>query len=140
MSQPSANMKAVLVLAQHKTLGPILKPALDVENDSIKWERLHYGGQSGGVQIALSWAYCLFCDEPPPVNWNYRNPFELGNLDRDMVVLIFQALSVRHDFISLSVEDKPKSDFQKMVEGFGDQMVKDEKRKNLKVVPNDGKE
>ena len=128
-------MKAVLVLAQHKNLGLTLKPALNIERDSISWESLGYGGQSGGVQTALSWAYCLFCDELPPKDWNYRDPFDgFGNLDRDIQVLIFQAMAIRQGFVSLTVEDQPKSGIQQMIEKMGEQMVKDEKRKGFKVI------
>ncbi len=128
-------MKSVLVLAQHKNLGLILKPALNIERDSINWESLGYGGQSGGVQTALSWAYCLFCDELPPKDWNYRDPFDgFGNLDRDIQVLIFQAMAIRQGFVSLTVEDQPKSGIQQMIEKMGEQMVKDEKRKGFKVI------
>lgn len=135
MSNPSSNMKAVLVLAQHKNLGLTLKPALNIERDSISWESLGYGGQSGGVQTALSWAYCLFCDELPPKDWNYRDPFDgFGNLDRDIQVLIFQAMAIRQGFVSLTVEDQPKSGIQQMIEKMGEQMVKDEKRKGFKVI------
>lgn len=138
MSEPSSNMKAVLLLASHKSLKPILEPALNIERDSIKWELFGYGGQSGGVQTVLSWAYCLFCDELPPKDWNYRDPFDgFFSLDRDLQVLVFQAMAIRHGFVSLSVEDRPKSDFQKMVEGFGDQMAKDEKRKGFKIIKPD---
>lgn len=141
MSEPSSNMKAVLVLASHKNLQPILEPALNIERDSIDWNRFGYGGQSGGVQTVLSWAYCLFCDELPPKDWNYRDPFDgFFSLDRDIQILVLQAMATRHGFVRLTVEDKPKSDFQKMVEGFGEQMVKEEKRKGFKVVQGDGKE
>lgn len=135
MSRPSPNMKAVLVLAQHKYFGPIIKPALDVERDSVDWTALGYGGQSGGTQTLISWCYCLFCDELPPKEWGYRDPFEgFGSLDRDIQVLLFQAQAALHGFVSLSVEDEPKSDLQKMIKGFAEQMEKDEKRKNLKII------
>lgn len=137
-TEPSSNMKAVLVLAQNKNLKPILTPALNIERDSINWESFGYGGQSGGVQTALSWAYCLFCDELPPKDWNYRDPFDgFFSLDREIQILILQAMATRHGFVELTVEDKPKSDFQKMVEGFGEQMAKDEKRKGFKVIKGD---
>jgi hypothetical protein len=138
MSEPSSNMKAVLVIAQNKNIGPIITPALNIERDSINWEMLRYGGQSGGVQAALSWAYCLFCDELPPKDWNYRDPFEgFFSLDREIQVLILQAMAARHGFINLIVEDRPKSDFQKLVEDFGKHMADEEKRKGFKVVKSD---
>lgn len=141
MSESSSNMKAVLVLASHKNLRPILEPALNIERDSIDWDRFGYGGQSGGVQTVLSWAYCLFCDELPPKDWNFRDPFDgFFNLDQDIQVLVLQAMATRHGFMKHTVEDRPKSDFQKMVEGFGEQMAKDAKREQFKVVKGDKKE
>lgn len=135
MAETSSNMKAVLVLAKHKNLGQVLNPSLNIERDSINWESLGYGGQSGGVQTALSWAYCLFCDELPPKDWGFRDPFDgFGNLDRDIQVLILQAMATRHGFLELTVKDKPKSGIQQMIENMGEQMVKDEKRKGFKVI------
>lgn len=134
-SKASNNMKAVLILAKHKNLGPILTPALNIERDSINWDRFGYAGQSGGVQVALSWAYCLFCDEVPPKDWGYRDPFQgFFSLDRDIQVLILQAMATRNDFISLSVEDRPKSSFEKMYEEIGAKLEKEEKRKGFQVV------
>lgn len=131
----SSNMKAVLVLAQHKTLGPILKPALNIERDSINWEFFGYGGQSGGVQTALSWAYCLFCDELPPKEWGFRDPFDgFFSLDRDIQILVLQAMAARHGFLELSVKDKPKSQIELAVEQMSQQFVRDEKRKGFQVV------
>ena len=135
MKKPSSNMKAALVLAQHKYLGPIITPALNIENDSINWPLLGYHGQSGSTQTVLSFLYCLFTDSVPPEDWKFRDPFEgLNGLDRDIMVLVFQAMAARYGFVSLSVEDQPKSNVQKMVEGFGEQMAKDEKRKGFKVI------
>lgn len=135
MKNPSSNMKAVLVLASHKNLKPILEPALNIERDSINWERFGYGGQSGGVQTALSWAYCLFCDELPPKDWGYRDPFDgFFSLDRDIQVLVLQAMASRHGFLSLSVEDRPKSNLEKMYDEMAEKIEKEEKRKGFKVV------
>lgn len=135
MAKASSNMKAVLVLAQHKNLRPILEPALNIERDSINWELFGYGGQSGGVQTVLSWAYCLFCDELPPKEWNYRDPFDgFFSLDRDIQVLVFKAMSVRHGFLDLSVKDKPKSNIELALEQMGQQMSEEERRSRFKVV------
>lgn len=135
MNEPSSNMKAVLVLTQNKNLEGILKPVLNIERDSIKWDSLNYGGQSGGIQSALSWAYCFFCDELPPKEWNFRDPFDgFFSMDRDLQALVLQAMATRHGFIKITIEDRPKSEFEKMVEGFGEQMAKEEKRKGFKVI------
>lgn len=135
MAKASSNMKAVLTLAQHKNLCGILVPALNVERDSINWELFGYGGQSGGVQTVLSWAYCLFCDELPPKDWNYRDPFDgFFSLDRDIQVLIFKAMALRHGFLDLSVVDRPKSDIELAMDKMTAQFAKEEKRKGFKVV------
>jgi len=135
MAKASPNMKAVLVLASHRILRAILEPAINVERDSIKWESFGYGGQSGGVQTALSWAYCLFCDELPPKEWNYRDPFEgFFSLDRDLQVLVLKAMSIRHGFLELTVKDKPKSEIESALEQISQQMFEDERRGRLKVV------
>lgn len=135
LAKASSNMKAVLTLAQHKNLRGILVPALNVERDSINWDSFGYHGQSGGVQTVLSWAYCLFCDELPPKDWNYRDPFDgFFSVDRDIQVLIFKAMALRHGFLDLSVVDKPKSNFELMYEQMGEQLAKEEKRKGFKVI------
>ena len=134
MKEPSSNMKAVLVLARHKDLESIITPALNIERDSIDWSRFGYSSQSGGVQTILSWAYCLFCDELPPKYWGYRDPFVgFFSLDRDIKVLILQAMGRRHGFIEPTIKDKPKGNFQRIIEGLGEQMQKDEKRNVVKV-------
>lgn len=133
--QPSSNMKAVLVLAENKKLHYLVMPALNIERDYIDWNRFGYHGQSHGIQAALSWAYCLFCDEVPPVEWNYRDPFSaFFSMDRDLQESVFKAMAIRHGFLSIKLEDRPKSNFQILVEEFGEEMEKQERRKGLKVV------
>lgn len=124
---PSNNMKSVLILANHKLLKGIILPNLNVERDKIDWNNLNYHAQSGGVQALLSWVYCLFCDEVPPKEWGYRDPFEsFFSLDRDIQVLILQALSVRHGFLELSLKDKPKSAIELMLEQMSKNLEKGE--------------
>lgn len=135
LAKASSNMKPVLILAQHKNLRDILVPALNIERDAINWELFGYGGQSGGVQVVLSWVYCLFCDELPPKDWNYRDPFDgFFSLDRDIQVLVLKAMASRHGFLDLTVVDKPKSDFELLYYKMGEQFAKDEKRKGFKVI------
>ncbi len=135
MAKASSNMKAVLIIAQHKNLRPIIEPALNIERDSIDWNRFGYGGQSGGVQTALSWAYCLFCDELPPKDWGYRDPFDgFFNLDRDIQILVLQAMATRHGFVKLTVEDRPKSNIEKMYDEMSEKIQKEEKRKGFKIM------
>lgn len=133
--QPSSNMKAVLVLAEHKNLNRLLMPALNIERDSINWDHFGYHGQSHGIQAALSWAYCLFCDEVPPVEWNYRDPISaFFSMDRDLQEVALKAMAIRHGFVSMTLEDRPKSEFELLVEGFGEKMEKEERKKALKIV------
>ncbi len=121
--KPSDNMKSILVLTKHKNLKNILEPALNVERDKIDWDSFSYHAQSGGVQAVLSWVYCLFCDEVPPQDWNYRDPFNsFFSLDRDIQILILQALSVRHGFLDLSVKDRPKSNLELALEQMAKNM------------------
>lgn len=117
MSEPSSNMKPILILCNHPSLKPIILPTINIERDSIDWERLGYHGQSGGVQTVISWMYCLFCDSLPPKEWNYRDPFDgFFALDREIQILVFEAFAIRHGFIKISLEDRPKSKFQLAIE------------------------
>lgn len=135
MVKASSNMKAVIVLASHENLRPIIEPALNIERDSINWEALGYGSQSGGLQTVLSWAYCIFCDELPPKEWNYRDPFEgFFSLDRDIQILVLKAMSVRHGFLELSVTDKPKSDIELALKKMGQQISESRRRNRLKTI------
>jgi hypothetical protein len=132
---PSSNMKAVLVLAEHKHLNKLITPALNIERDSINWDYFGYHGQSHGVQAALSWAYCLFCDEVPPVDWNYRDPFgAFFSMDRSLQEVALKAMAIRHGFVSMTLEDRPKSDFEHFVEKFSEKMAEEERRRGLKIV------
>lgn len=115
--EPSSNMLAVLTIANDRNFGPIIAPWIDVERDSIDWSKLHYGSQSGSMQAAISWAYCLFCDEVPPHDWNYRDPFEaFFSMDRSLQVLVMQAIAARHGFLSLDVQDRPKSNIEEAID------------------------
>lgn len=115
--EPSPNMLAILTMAKDKNFGPIITPTIDVERDSIDWPRLHYGSQSGSMQAAISWAYCLFCDEVPPHDWNYRDPFgAFFSMDRSLQVLVIQAIAARHGFLGLDVRDRPKSNIEEAVD------------------------
>jgi hypothetical protein len=55
-------------------------------------------------------------------------------MDRDIQVLIFKAMALRHGFLDLTVVDKPKSQFELIYEQMGEQIAKEEKRKNLKIM------
>lgn len=140
--EPSNNMKAVLVFTQHAMLREIIEPALNIEKDAINWKLFNYHGQSGGVQTVLSWIYCLFCDSLPPSDWGYRDPFDgMFSLDRDIQVLILQALGARHDFLRVIVGDRPKSDFQTIIESMAKQAFEDhDKQPKLDVTVKDDDE
>lgn len=112
----SANMKAVLVIAQHKEIGAILNPLIDLDREEIHWERLSYAVLPGGYQTALSWVYCVFCDGVPPLDWNFRDPFDnFALMDRDIQILCMQALALRHGFLEFHVKDKPESEIMKFL-------------------------
>lgn len=135
----SSNMRAVLVLLGKKELRKLLGPLMNIERDEIDWKRINYGTLSGGFQSALSWAYSLFCDEAPPEDWGWRDPFSsFGVMDRDLQVLAIKGLGVRHGFIEINIKDRPLSPFQdyllKMEKRLSEEMQDEEKRKKLKLV------
>ena len=52
-------MKAILMIADHKAMKDVLKPAIDVERDEVRWEKIDFGVLSGGQRTAISWAYAI---------------------------------------------------------------------------------
>ncbi len=105
----SNQMKALMMLANHPRLEHILAPAIDVKREEFHWRKINYGVLSGGQKVALSWAYCIWEDKQIP-EWNesdakekfalrdgVRDPIAaFGVLDRELQVLMLQALLVRH--------------------------------------------
>lgn len=135
----SSNMRAVLVLLGKKDIRKLLGPLMNIERDEIDWNKISYGSLPGGFQSALSWAFSLFCDEVPPQDWGWRDPFSsFGVMDRDLQILALKGLGVRHGFIEVNVKDKPPGPFQKylmdMEKKLSKEMQDEEKRKRIKLV------
>ena len=141
--EPSSNMKAVLIIAEHKELGKILTPLLNIERDEIDWERLnkYEGTLSGGFRAAISWAVCLFCDEVPPEDWGYRDPFgSFGAMDRELQALVMKALALRHGYLAVSLTDKPKSGLQELLELKEKELTEKLKKEKMKLIKGDKSE
>ena len=135
MKEASTNMKAVQVLAEHKWLNKIITPALNIERDEIDWESFGYAGQPGSIQTILSWAYCLFCDVLQPKDWGYRDPFDgFFSLDRDIQVLMFKAMALRHGFLGIELKDKPKSGFMEQMKKMESDMIKQDRKESFKII------
>lgn len=137
--EASNNMKAVQIMCQHKEIGKILLPLLNIERDEIDWKRISYAGLPGGFQAAISWVYAVFCDHAPPEDWVYRDPFDsFFAMDRDLQMFALQALAIRHGFVKVTIEDKPKSDFVKFLEKKSNELSaeldKNDKKKKIKLV------
>lgn len=136
---PSVNMQAVLVLCEHKGIEKVFAGKINIERDEIDWNKIAYGSLPGGYQVAVSWAYALFCDEVKNLEeFGYRDPFDgFSTMDRDIQVLVFKAMALRHGFVKLTLEDKPDSPFVKILKDLEAGMDKDHKKKNFTIVSSD---
>ena len=76
MCKMSNAMKAIVMIADHKAMKDVLKPALDVERDEIHWDKIDMGGLSGGQRTAISWAYAIWTDSQIDPAKGMRDPFE----------------------------------------------------------------
>jgi len=135
----SSNMRAVLVLLGKKELRKLLGPLMNIERDEIDWKKINYGSLPGGFQSALSWGFSLFCDEVPPEDWGWRDPFSsFGVMDRDLQILALKGLGVRQGFLEVDVKDKSPGPIQKylmeMEKKLSKEMQDEEKRKKIKLV------
>ena len=95
MCEMSNAMKAILMIAEHKVMKDVLKPALDIERDEIHWDKIDRGGLSGGQRTAVSWAYAIWTDSQIDLSKGMRDPFEgFRSLDRDLQFKIIGALAL----------------------------------------------
>ena len=102
---PSGNMRAVLIICENPRIGARVKPYLNIERDTMDWEGLMAvnKGADGGLKTALSWMYCLWCDNLPPKSFKLRDPFDgFGSLDRDVQLLIIKAMASRYELTKIS--------------------------------------
>jgi hypothetical protein len=88
-------MKAVLMIAGHPAMKDILMPAIEIERDEIRWEKISMGGLSGGQRTALSWAYAIWTDSQIDPSRGMRDPFEgFRSMDRDLQFKVIGALAL----------------------------------------------
>ena len=91
-------LKAVLMIADHSALSGCLKPAINIETETIYWDKINYAALSGGQQTAISWAYSIWTDSQAPAEKGYRDLFDhFGSLDRELQQIILTAFAFRHD-------------------------------------------
>lgn len=89
-------MKAVLMIAEHRTMKDIMMPAIDVERDEIRWNKIDPVGLSSGQRTALSWAYAIWTSAQVDLSKGMRDPFDgFRSMDRDLQLSVIGALAVR---------------------------------------------
>lgn len=104
-------MEAILMIAKHPLIEPILLPLIDPERETIHWSRLKYGVLSGGEKAAISWAWCIWTDTQIPhgkaecelanlCDLNWRDPFDCfgvmgGSLQRTVLAALSHRWGVR---------------------------------------------
>jgi hypothetical protein len=101
----SRQMEAILILASHPLLQPILSPVIDLKSESVDFGRIDYGVLSGGAKTAIAWAWCIWKDEQIPehsdgdkdfhftIREGVRDPFSrFGVMERRLQLLITKAL------------------------------------------------
>jgi hypothetical protein len=92
----SNEMKAVLMIAEHPAMKDILMPAIDIDRDEIRWDRIDMPGLSGGQRTALSWAYAIWTGSQIDPSTGMRDPFDgFRSMDRSLQVSVIGALAVR---------------------------------------------
>lgn len=134
-NEQSTNMKSVIELLNNSYIRSNLATAIDVDSDIIYWDKFNYHSKPSSLQTVISWIYCLYFDEIPPLDWSYRDPFDgFFSLDRDIQTLIFKAMAIRHGYLDFTLIDKPKSDFEKIFEKQQEEIIKAEKRKGFKIL------
>lgn len=99
------------MIANYPAVKPHLLPYIDEAKEDIHWDKMGYGGLSGGVKTAISWAYCIWTDRAIPSVYlegnpkdddsdfirNWRDPFEgFGAMDSELQMLCLNALAHRH--------------------------------------------
>lgn len=101
-------LEAVLIIARHPVMEPILMPLIDLEHEEVRWDRIR-SGLSGGERAAAAWAWCVWNDHQIPVtkaaDWGasreegWRDPFEgFGVMSPSLQRACLQALLHRHEY------------------------------------------
>lgn len=89
-------LESILMIAEHPVLSNHFLPYIDVTKEEVDWERLPYSALSGSQQVAISWAYSLWTDDPPSTR-GYRHLFDgFGGLDHDLQLTILRAVIHRY--------------------------------------------
>lgn len=89
-------VKAGLMIANHPTIKEKILPFINVERETIYFDKVEYGSLSGGEKVLFSWLWVLWTDTPVPMGW--RDPVaDFGVLDAKTQVLVVDALLSRHN-------------------------------------------
>lgn len=120
----SNQANATMMILNHDTIRASVPDSVleDLEKRggqaSIPWSSFCSSSLSGGLRVALAWAYRIWSDENPPAELGLRDPIlDFGVLDEPIQETIIQAFAVRHGFTHVYVK-REQSDFEKAIRSF----------------------